>query len=238
MPRGESSRASDLRQPAQRELAHRERRGLRVALHAGGRAGEEDRARALRQHPPRGLLRHQKAAEGRDRDRFLDLGRLELDQRPAGAEARVVDDHIGRAEARLDPCEKPLDASRLVASQAKTFAPVSAARPDSFSVAARRQRDLHSVLAEQPGKRGGEPAAGPDDERGAILRHLALLRQVQPDVQLAQLLRRDLGRRAHQQVLARWFIGNMMTSRRFSSPPSSMTMRSMPGAMPPCGGAP
>ena len=29
-----------------------------------------------------------------------------------------------------------------------------------------------------------------------------------------------------------------MTSRRFVAPASSMTMRSMPGAMPPCGGAP
>ena len=37
---------------------------------------------------------------------------------------------------------------------------------------------------------------------------------------------------------ARWFIGKSTTSRRFSSPQSSMTMRSMPGAMPPCGGAP
>src|SRR5262245_22500061 len=37
---------------------------------------------------------------------------------------------------------------------------------------------------------------------------------------------------------ARWFIGNSTTSRRFSSPASSITMRSMPGAMPPCGGAP
>src|SRR6185312_9970192 len=35
-----------------------------------------------------------------------------------------------------------------------------------------------------------------------------------------------------------WFIGNMVTSRRFSSPAISMTMRSMPGAVPPCGGAP
>ena len=37
---------------------------------------------------------------------------------------------------------------------------------------------------------------------------------------------------------ARWFIGKSVTSRRFSSPQSSMTMRSTPGAMPPCGGAP
>src|SRR5262249_54765568 len=37
---------------------------------------------------------------------------------------------------------------------------------------------------------------------------------------------------------ARWFIGNRTTSRRFSSPHKSITMRSTPGAMPPCGGAP
>mgnify|MGYP002378897144 CR=1 FL=1 len=37
---------------------------------------------------------------------------------------------------------------------------------------------------------------------------------------------------------ARWFIGNMMTSRMFSAPASSITIRSIPGAMPPCGGAP
>jgi len=32
---------------------------------------------------------------------------------------------------------------------------------------------------------------------------------------------------------ARWFIGNGTTSRRLSSPQSSITMRSMPGAIPP-----
>jgi hypothetical protein len=35
-----------------------------------------------------------------------------------------------------------------------------------------------------------------------------------------------------------WFIGKAMTSRMFGSSASSMTMRSMPGAEPPCGGAP
>ena len=37
---------------------------------------------------------------------------------------------------------------------------------------------------------------------------------------------------------ARWFIGKSTTSRMFGSPARSMTMRSMPGAEPPCGGAP
>ena len=35
-----------------------------------------------------------------------------------------------------------------------------------------------------------------------------------------------------------WFFGNAMTSRRFGSPASTMTVRSIPSAMPPCGGAP
>ena len=35
-----------------------------------------------------------------------------------------------------------------------------------------------------------------------------------------------------------WFMGNMMISRIFGSSASSITMRSIPGAIPPCGGAP
>ena len=46
-----------LRQAAQRELAHGERRRLRIALHAGRGAGEEDRALTPRHHAPRRLLR-------------------------------------------------------------------------------------------------------------------------------------------------------------------------------------
>jgi hypothetical protein len=37
---------------------------------------------------------------------------------------------------------------------------------------------------------------------------------------------------------ARWFIGNMMTSRMFVVSASSITSRSIPAAQPPCGGAP
>ncbi len=35
-----------------------------------------------------------------------------------------------------------------------------------------------------------------------------------------------------------WFIGNSEISRKFVVPQSSITMRSTPAAMPPCGGAP
>ena len=64
-----------LREPAQRELAHRERRRLRIALDAGGGAGEQDRAVLAGQHACGRLLRHQKAAKGRNRDGVGDLRR-------------------------------------------------------------------------------------------------------------------------------------------------------------------
>ncbi len=35
-----------------------------------------------------------------------------------------------------------------------------------------------------------------------------------------------------------WFFGNAITSRRFGSPASTIVIRSIPSAMPPCGGAP
>ena len=57
-------------------------------------------------------------------------------------------------------------------------------------------------------------------------------------MQLAQLLGQTSEGAPIIRSSARWFIGNSTTSRRFSSAHNSMTMRSMPGAMPPCGGAP
>ena len=91
-----------LGEPAQRELAHRERRRLRIALHTGRRAGEHDRAVPVRQHAPRRLLGDQERAEGGDVERLLDFGGIEIDERPARAIARVVDHDLGRAEGAVD----------------------------------------------------------------------------------------------------------------------------------------
>src|SRR5271165_2362918 len=76
-----------LGKPAQRELAHGEGRRLCIAFHARGRAGEDDGAALVRQHAPRRLLPDQKGAVGGDRERLLDICRIELEQRPAGAKA-------------------------------------------------------------------------------------------------------------------------------------------------------
>ena len=76
-----------LRQAAQRELAHREGRRVRIALHAGRRAGQQDRPRPARDHVPRRLLRHQETAIGADRDRARDVGR-DRGRSPGRAPAR------------------------------------------------------------------------------------------------------------------------------------------------------
>jgi hypothetical protein len=87
-----------LREAAERELAHRERRRLGVALDTGGGPGEHHAAVLLRQHALDRLLTDQEAAEGGGHQGFLDLGRIELGDRPAGAIARVVDHDLRRTE--------------------------------------------------------------------------------------------------------------------------------------------
>ena len=64
------------------------------------------------------------------------------------------------------------------------------------------------------------------------------LRLVHLDIQLPQLLRVDLAGAPVIRSVARCVLGKAMQSRMLSSPPKSITTRSMPRAMPPCGGAP
>jgi LysM repeat protein len=63
-------------------------------------------------------------------------------------------------------------------------------------------------------------------------------RQFDPDVQLLELFVR--GGEGASAIMSRaaWFLGKAITSRMLGSSASSITRRSMPGAMPPCGGAP
>ena len=56
--------------------------------------------------------------------------------------------------------------------------------------------------------------------------------------QLAKLPRVDGTRRSVIRSAAFCVLGKAMQSRMLSKPPNSITQRSMPSAMPPCGGAP
>ena len=131
---------------------------------------------AGRQHALGRLLRHQKAAEGADDERLLDLGRIEFDERTAGAIARVVDDDIGRAERAFDIGEELCDVGVLGRIAGKGFAADLFGKRREIVGAARRQRHLHARFRESARHRGGKPAADPDNERRSIrqLGHAAL----------------------------------------------------------------
>ena len=150
-----------LRQAAQREFAHGERRRLRIALDAGRGAGEQDGAVALRQHALGRLLRHQEAAEGADRHRLLDLVGIEFDERAARAVAGIVDDHVGRAEGRFDVGEQLRDLGALGRIAGKSLAADLLRQRREIGRAPRRQRDFHAGLGEGPRQRGGKPAPTP-----------------------------------------------------------------------------
>ncbi len=121
-----------LRQPAQRELAHGERRRLGVALDAGRGAGEQDGAVPVRQHALDRLLRHQEAAEGADRDGLRHIGSRKFHEGAARPAAGIVDHHVGCADVALDRFEQRATSSGLVASQPNALAPVSRHKASSL----------------------------------------------------------------------------------------------------------
>ena len=60
----------------------------------------------------------------------------------------------------------------------------------------------------------------------------------QPQAEIPKLFVRDGGRRAGERVAPDWALGNAITSRIASLPVNTITSRSIPGAMPACGGTP
>src|SRR5207247_1666371 len=94
-----------LRQAAQRELAHRERCGLRISLDARRGAGEEQAAAAALDHAFQRGLRDEEAAVRGDCQRLAHFLAIEAEEWAANAVARVVPHQvrrIDRAEERFD----------------------------------------------------------------------------------------------------------------------------------------
>ena len=110
-----------LREAAERKLAHRERRRLRVALDAGGGPGEHHAAVLLRQHALDRLLTHQEAAEGGGHQGLFDLRRIEFGDRPAGAIARIVDYDLRRTEVAVQVIEQLFHVGALAGVAGKGF---------------------------------------------------------------------------------------------------------------------
>ena len=110
-----------LRQATQGKLAHRERRGERVALDAGTGAGQQDGALSLRNHPAGGLLDNQKAAKRRYLDRFAHRFRVDLGDRAVRSRAGVVEHDIRRPEPRVDFLEQMRDGRRVRGIDSEPF---------------------------------------------------------------------------------------------------------------------
>jgi hypothetical protein len=111
-------------------------------------------APVLCRSPARRLLGHQETAERRNGERFLDLGGIEIDERPARAIARIVDDRVRIAELAGDIGEQPLHGIGLRRIAGK-YRGASLGRERAKVVdAARRERDLHAGARKTPRNRG------------------------------------------------------------------------------------
>ena len=109
-------------------------------------------AAPVRQHAAHRLLRHQEAAERGHRDRLLDLGRIELGERPARAVARVVDHDLGRADGGVEIGEQLLDVGALGGVARERLGAGLDREVVQIVGRARRQRDLHAVLGSGRGR--------------------------------------------------------------------------------------
>src|SRR5262245_2480125 len=113
MPFGPSSRAALCARTTQRKLAHRKSRGMRVALNAGTRPSQQDRATPVIDHPPRRLPNHQETAERGDLDRLSHGFRIKRGNRAVRAGTSVVEHDVGLTEPLVRRLEQLRDGSRI-----------------------------------------------------------------------------------------------------------------------------
>src|SRR5262249_49341896 len=112
------------------------------------------------------LLGDQERTIGGDRDRLLHVRWIELDERPARAEARIVDDDFRCAEAAVEGGEQFVDLSALARVTGERLRADVLGERFEIAGAAGGERDLDSFLRQRPRQRGGEAGARPDDQGG------------------------------------------------------------------------
>ena len=120
------------------------------------------------QHALYRLLRHQEAAEGRDRDRIGDVGRHQIGEGAARPPAGVIDDEIGCGDLALDLAEQPLDVVGVGGIAGKgAGAGLGAERAEFFDFAG-GERDADFFAGKQPRQRCAQSLAGADDQGGLV----------------------------------------------------------------------
>jgi hypothetical protein len=116
------------------------------------------------QHAAHRLLRHQKAAEGADRDGLGYIGRDQIGECAPRPPAGIVDDEVGRADLAFDQAEQALDFLRIGGIAGKgAGAGLGAERAELFDLA-RGQRHLDALARKQPRQRCAKTFAGADDQ--------------------------------------------------------------------------
>jgi hypothetical protein len=157
-----------LGEAAQGELAHGEGRRQREALDAGGGAGQQDGAAAMRQHAFHRLLRHQEGAVGGDRERLRHRGRIKLGDRSAQPAAGIVDDDVGLADLGVRRLEQAGDGGRIGGIDLEgRGANLGRECGELFGVAG-GEADLDALRRERTRNRGADAGAGADDQGAAI----------------------------------------------------------------------
>src|SRR6476661_6982905 len=124
----------------------------------------------VRQHAFGGLLRDKETTEDGNRQGFLDLSGIELDEGTAGAVTGVVNHHIRRAIGPLNFAEQPHDIAAFGRIARERLAADFLRERRKIGRAARRQRYFHAGLGEASGNRGGKSAANPNNEGRSVWR--------------------------------------------------------------------
>ena len=118
------------------------------------------------------LLRHQKAAEGRDLDGPVHLFRVEIEEGPAHTAAGVVDDDFRRAAQRLIHMrEEPRDRLDIGGIAGEGGGSRLQRKLAELVDVAGGEPDLDAILRQQAGERGAEPIARADDECALVIGH-------------------------------------------------------------------
>ena len=171
---GPSSRAIACASARSACFAPAERREPRAAPHAGGGAGEQDRAAPALHHASRHGLRREKPAEARQLPDLQVLARGLLQHAARHVGAHVEDEHLDGADGRVSiSSTSAATSSSRRASEPKPCASPPSARicsssGCSFSALRRVTQATYAFAREPPRDGAARAVAGADDQRDSL----------------------------------------------------------------------
>ncbi len=120
----------------------------------------------LRQHAACRLLGDEEGAIGGDRERFLHVERINLDEGAAGTKACIVDDDVRRPEGGIDIGEQLIDVPALGCVAGERPPADFFDEPIEVAGGARSERHLDVLFGQRACEGGAQPGTYAHDERG------------------------------------------------------------------------